>query len=131
MKNTIETLIQNKQFITWSDACKMVLNRSFKPTDIKELIKTFNEAVTGSDALLVDGECKYSYRAPLATHTAWLKAKGYENVPEVKGQPEKKAKDSRLFSPTKAVSNDTAKEVADLKAQLAALVTAMTQKATG
>lgn len=132
MKNFIETLIKNKQFVTWTDAAKQVTGRSFKPTDIKEVVAGFNAAVPGSDALIVDRECKYSYRAPVEKHVAFLKANGYEVVPEVKGQ-EKKARDPRLFSvtPVKSASAETkavATEVAELKAQLAAMMELMKAK---
>jgi hypothetical protein len=127
MKNFIETLIKNKQFVTWSDACKQVTGRSFKPTDIKEVIAGFNAAVPGSDALIVDRECKYSYRAPVETHYAFLKTNGYETLPEVKGQ-EKKARDPRLFSTAPSTKSETkavSAEVAELKVQLAAMMELM------
>jgi len=132
MKSFIETLIKNQQFVTWSDAASKVTGRAFKPTDIKEVVAAFNNAVVGSDALIVDRECKYSHRAPVEQHYAFLKANGYTTMPEVKGT-DKKARDPRLFSvtPAKSASAEVKaanSEIAALKAQMAAMMELMKAK---
>jgi hypothetical protein len=131
-KDLVANLVSAKQFISWGEAARIVLGKSFRPTDSQELITRFNAAMPGADALLVDSSCKYSHRAPVEKHLAWLQANGYTVLPEVKQPVSKGAtRDERLFTaqPVAKEAADTAKEIAELKSQLAAVLAALTAKA--
>jgi hypothetical protein len=131
-KELIAELVSDKMYVSWGEASRIVLGRSFRPTDSKRLIEEFNHQMLGADALLVDCECRYSHRAPVAAHMEWLKTQGYTKFPEVKAEKSVESNQAKgLFvaeRTTKEVT-DVSREIAELKAQLAAVLAAVTAKA--
>ena len=128
----VSELVSSKQFVSWGEASRIILGRAFRPTDSKRLIEEFNRQLAGSDALLVDQECRYSHHAPVEKHTTWLKEHGYAKVPEVKAaKSAESAKNRGLFVSEKTSKevSDVSKEIAELKAQLAAVLAAVTKAA--
>jgi len=126
LKSFVEGLVAEKQFCSWHQAATAAGVRKFMPTEIPTITKAFNEAVAGSDALIVSSEGEYGCKDEIYTrHCAFLQANGFTEVPP-RRQKTKKAPAVKLCSAATKVEAQS--EIAALKEQVAALVALLPKK---
>ena len=130
LKQLIEECVVAKSFVQWSEACRLLIGGTFKPSQISQLIAKFEAEVPGASALLVNRRGAYSEKAPVEAHRVWLQAHGYRDVPNVesrmspvKVRRENKGSMPQLIEPEASITvkiQDLLKMLAEQGIQIAA-----------
>lgn len=78
---TIEQLLKyaldRHLFITWDAINRVLFDNAFRFSKMQEIVRQVNSIIPGADALLVNYEGAYYYRAPIEKHLKWLTERGY------------------------------------------------------
>ena len=126
LKEFIAKRVSEKSFCTWTEASEAAGVKWMGPSTSNTITVKFREAMAGSDAIIVNGDGEYGRPDLPARHLGFLQANGYVKFPVFNGErAAKKAAAKAARRAKKDAVLVTSAEVAELKAQLAALVAAL------